>query len=100
MIVLAKMAIGTLHSLLEMNVCKVNRFVETVRIVESDLLAVFVQPIAFAVVCVDTAIDPSMPVEISKLRSLQFLVEFGAASLFQEFFIAPKSVCRGRFGIF
>ena len=90
-IVLAEMAIGALHSLFQMNVGQVNGFAETIGIVETDLLAVFVEPVAFAIMRVDAAIDPAMAVKIGKLRGLELLVEFRAAGLLQEFFVDSTS---------
>jgi hypothetical protein len=67
-IVLRKMAVVALHAFFEMNVGEVDGFPEAVRIIESDLLAVFVEPIAFAVVIEDRAEDPAVTVEIGELR--------------------------------
>src|SRR5215472_11149774 len=98
-IVLFEMAIVALHSFFQMNVRKVHRLTKAIRIVECDLLAVFVEPVSFAVVTKHGAEDPSMPVKVRELRRLQLLVEVIAASLCQKFLIAPKPARRCRFGI-
>ncbi len=69
-------------------------FAETVGIVERDLLAFPIKPIPFAVVVKNRAEDPAMAVEISELRGLQLLVEFGAAHVFEEFFVVPLAANR------
>src|SRR5438445_1466138 len=89
-IVLAKVAIRALHSLLEVNVGKMNGFSKTFGIVKRDLLAVSVEPVAFPVVRVDTAIHPAVAMKIDELSSLKLFVEFGRAGLLEEFFITPK----------
>src|SRR5260370_10445281 len=57
------------RSLFEMNVRQVYGFPKPVGVVESDLLAVLVQPIPFAIVVENSAENPAVPVKISKLRS-------------------------------
>src|SRR3989475_6447010 len=94
-IVLSEMAIVALHPLFQMNVSEVYGFAETVGIVEGNLLAVLIEPVSFAVVIENSAEDPAMAVEISKLRSLQLLVEFGTAGFFQKVFIVPEAANRG-----
>src|SRR5216683_7792516 len=75
-IVLAEMTIGALHSFFEMNVREVDGFAKALGIVKCDLPAVRIEPVAFAVVRVNAAINPAMTVEIGELGSLQQLVEF------------------------
>src|ERR1700739_1192040 len=99
-IVLAEVAIGALHSLFQVDIRKVDGFAKTFRVVKRDLLAVLVEPVAFAIVRVYPAIDTAMPVEIRKLRGFQLLVEFRIAGLLQKFFIAPQSARGGGFRIF
>ena len=89
MIVLAEMAIGALHSLFKVNVGEMNSFAEAIGIVERNFRAVLVKPVPFSIVRVNPAIDPSVPVEIGEPSSLELLVEFGAAGLFQKFFVTP-----------
>src|SRR5260370_21649697 len=93
-IVLREMAVAALHSFLEIDVGEVDGFAETVGIVERDLLAFLVEPIPFAVVVNNRAEDPTMAVEISELRGFQLLVEFGAAHVFEEFFVVPLAAKR------
>src|ERR1700747_3689995 len=99
-IVLAEVAIGALHPFFQVDIRKVDGFAKPFRVVKRDLLAVLVEPVAFAIVRVYSAIDPAMPVEIRKLRGFQLLVEFLTASLLQKFFIAPQSARGGGFWIF
>src|SRR5713226_10391194 len=89
-IVLREVAIIALHAFFEMNIRQVYRFPEALGIVESDLLAVLVQPIPLAIVVENRAKNPAVPVKISKLRGLQLLVEFGAADFFQKCIIVPE----------
>src|SRR5258708_17317762 len=95
MIVLREMAVVALHSFLEMDVGEVDGFAETVGIVERNLLAFLVEPVSFAIVVKNGAEDPPMAVEISELPGLQPLVEFGAADVFEEFFVPPEAAHRG-----
>src|SRR6266852_3729892 len=90
-IVLREVAIIALHAFFEMNIRQVYRFPEALGIVESDLLAVLVQPIPLAIVVENRAKNPAVPVKISKLRGLQLLVEFGAAGFFQKCLIVPEA---------
>src|SRR5258707_15441728 len=99
-IILAEVAIAALHSLFQVDVREMNGFAEFFWIVESNLLVVFVEPIAFAVVRIHAAIDPAVSVKIGELGGLELLVEFRAAGLHQEFFVAPQSSRRGGFRIF
>src|SRR6266481_10119620 len=75
-IVLGKVTVIALHSFFQVNVGQVNCFPETVGIVKSNLLAVLVEPIPFAIVTENGAENPAVSVEISKLGGLQLLVEF------------------------
>src|SRR3989475_2828314 len=93
-IVLREMAVVALHPFFEMDVSEVYGFAETVWVIKCNLLPVFVEPVSFAIVMEDRSEDPAMAMEISKLRSLQLLVEFGTAGLFQKFFIAPEAAYR------
>jgi hypothetical protein len=70
-IVLRKVAIVALHPFFEMNVGEVHGFAEALRIVERDLFAVLVEPVALAIVIEDRAEDPTVPVEVRELRGLQ-----------------------------
>ena len=67
-IVLREMAIVALHSFFEMDVREVDGFAEAIGIFEGDLLAVFVEPVAFAVVIEDGAENPAVAVEVGELR--------------------------------
>src|SRR5438034_4371900 len=98
-IVLAKMAIRALHSLLEVNVGKMNGLPETFVIVKRDLLAVSVEPVAFPVVRVDATIPQAVAVKIGELSSLKLFVEFGCAGLLEEFFITPEPTSSCSLGI-
>ena len=99
-IVLTEVAINALHSLLEVNVGEMNGFAETLGIIEADLPAFFVQPIAFAIVRVNAPVNPAVAVEIGELRGLKLFIKFRAASLFEKFFVAPQAASGGSFGIF
>ena len=79
-IVLCEVAIVALHSFFEVDVGEVNGFAETVRIVEGDLLAIFVEPVPLAVVMEDRAKNPSVAMKIGELCGFQLLVKFGAAN--------------------
>jgi len=59
---------------------RVNGFAVTVRIVEGDLLAIFVEPVPLAVVIEDRAKNPAVAVKIGELSGFQLLVKFGTAS--------------------
>src|ERR1700693_4897227 len=76
MIVLSEMAIGTLQSFFEVDVGKVDGFLETLRIIEGDRNAVFVEPVPFSIVIEDGAKNPAMAMEISELGGFELLVEF------------------------
>src|ERR1051325_8019443 len=93
------MAIIALHPFFQVNVGEMRGFTEAVRIVERDLLAVPVKPVSSAVVAEHGPEDPAMSVKIPELRGLQLFVEFRAARLLQELFVAPKSPRRSRFRI-
>ena len=64
---------------------------------KSTLLIVLVQPVAFAIVLEDGAVDPAVAVEIGELGLLVFGVE--VAHVAQKFGIAPVAFERGGFGI-
>src|SRR5580704_16660652 len=98
-IVLGKMAVVALHAFFEMDVGEVHGFSEAVGSIETDLFAVLVEPVPFAVVIEDGAKNPAVTMKIGELRGFQFGVEFGAAEILQKFFIAPEAVRRGRFWI-
>src|SRR3989442_11191088 len=98
-IVLAKVAIRALHPLREVNIGKMNGLPETVGIVKRDCLAVSVEPVAFPVVRVDSAIHPAVAMKIGELSSLKLFVEFRRAGLLEEFFITPKPTCSCSLGI-
>ena len=74
-------------------------FAETVGIVEGDLLAVFVEPIPFAIVIEHGAENPAVAVKIGELCGLQLLVKFGAADFFQKFFAVPEAANSSAFRI-
>ena len=94
-IVLGEMAIGALHAFFEMDVGEMDSFLETPRVVEGDGLAVFVEPVPFAVVVVDGAEDPAVAVEIGELRGFELGVEFRSAGLVEEFFFTPVAASGG-----
>src|SRR5262245_971726 len=79
MIVLCEVAIVALHAFFEVNVGQVDRFGEAAGVVEINFRAVLVEPVAFAVMRVNAAIDPAVAVKVGKLRGLELLVEFRAA---------------------
>src|SRR5207245_11727030 len=83
----------------QVNVGQVNRFPETIRVVKSNLLAVLVEPIPFAIVIENGPENPAMTVKVSKLRGLHWFVEFGAAHILEELFVAPKAANRSAFWI-
>src|SRR5260370_39241123 len=66
-IVLREVAIVALHSFLQMNVGKVDGFAQAVGVIESNLLAVLLQPISLAVVIEERAENPAVAVNISEL---------------------------------
>ena len=90
-IVLSEVAIVALHPFFEMNVREVHRFTEAFGILKGDLLAVFVQPISFAIVIEHRAENPAMAMKIGKLRGFQLLVEFRTAHVLQEFLVIPQA---------
>src|SRR5258708_6615062 len=98
-IVLPEMAIRALHSLFQMNICKMNGFAKTLWIFKRDLLSGLVEPVAFAIVRIDVAINPAVPMKVRKLCGLQLFFEIRAASFFQEFLVAPESACGRGFWI-
>src|SRR5437660_3119683 len=66
-IVLTEVAIDAVHSFFQVNVRQMNRFAESIWIVKVDFLAVLVKPVAFAVVGVNTAVNPAVSVKIGEL---------------------------------
>jgi hypothetical protein len=82
-----------------MNICKMNGFAKTLRICKRDLLSGLVEPVAFAIVRINVAINPAVPMKVRKLCGLQLFVEIRAASLFQKFLVAPESACGRGFWI-
>ena len=64
--VLFEMAINAMHALFEVNVFKVDRLVETLRVVECDRLIFPVKPNTLAVVLEDRPVEPTVAVEISE----------------------------------
>ena len=98
-IVLREVAVGALHAFFEMNVREVDGFVEAVGIVEGDLVAVLVEPVPFSIVIEDGAEDPAVAVEVGEFCGVESGVEFGGASLFEEFVVDPKAAGGGGFGI-
>ncbi len=97
--VLLEMAIHALHSLLEVDVLEMHGLAESIRVVERHDVAVGVEQIPFAVSRVDGAIQPAVPVEIGKLRLLQFRVEFGASGAREKIHIGPQAAHGRAFGI-
>src|ERR1700676_1625714 len=69
--VLREMAIHALHSLFEVDVRQVHGLLKLLRIFKCNGLPFLIQPVALAVVIVNAAEHPTMPVKIRKLRSLQ-----------------------------
>src|SRR5215468_3339896 len=89
-IVLCEVAIVALHAFFEVNVGQVDRFAPAAGVVEIDLRAVFVEPVAFTVVRVNPAIDPAVAVKVGELRGPELFVEFRAAGPLEKFLIAPQ----------
>ena len=83
-LVLREMAIDAVHPFLEMNVAQVDRFLESIRIIEADAIPLRIEQIAFAIAFVDRAKEPAVTVEVRELRMFQFLIEFRSAGLLQE----------------
>ena len=63
------------------------------------VLAVFVEPVPFAIVIVDAAENPAVAVEIGELRGFQLRIEFRATGVVQEFFVAPQAASGGGFRV-
>ena len=78
-----------------MDVGEVDGFPETVGILEGDLLAIFVEPVSFAVVIENGSENPAVAVKIGELRGFQLLVKFGTAGIFQKFFVVPEAANGG-----
>ena len=95
----SEVAIVALHAFFEMDVGEVCGFREPLRIIEGDLLAVMVQPVAFAIVIEDCTENPTMAVKVRESRGVQLRVKFKAADFVEEFFIAPEAAGGGTFGI-
>ncbi len=98
-IVLGEVAIDALHAFFEMNVREMDGFLEAFGIVKGNRFAVFVEPVPFAVVIVDAAENPAVAMEIGELRGLELRIEFGAAGVIEEFFVAPQAASGSRFRI-
>ena len=82
--VLLEVTVDAVHALFQMDIFQVHCLPKLVGIVEGDRLVVGVEQVALAIVLEDSAKDPSVTVEVGKLRVLQLLVEFRRAGSFQK----------------
>ena len=99
MAVLRKVTVNAMHSLFQVNVLKVHRLGEFIRIVGRDYLVVLVQQIAVAIFFVDCPEDPTMAVEVGELSVLQGLGELRTADLVQEAEVRPQAALGRPLGI-
>src|SRR5262245_38140497 len=95
--ILLEVAVDAVHALVEMDVGQVDGFLELLRVFEIYFVIVLVQPVAFAIVLEDGAVDPAVAVEIGELGLLVAAVE--VAYVTQEFGVAPLAFERSGFGI-
>ena len=70
--ILLEVAVDAVHAFVEMDVGQVDGLLELLRVFEIDLVVVLVQPVAFAIVLEDGAVDPAVAVEIGELGLLVF----------------------------
>src|SRR5437879_2003120 len=73
--ILLEVAIHAVHPFFEMNVAKMDGFLEAIRIFEANRLVFRIEPRPLAIVLVDGAIHPPMTVEVRELRLSQFGIE-------------------------
>ena len=94
--VLAKMAVDTVHPLLEMNVVQVDCLLKAIRIVGRDDTVPGIQQVTFPVAFEYLAEHPTMPVKIGKLGASQLRIEFGRSGLVKKRRVRPASTHTGR----
>src|SRR5713101_981767 len=97
--VLLEVAVHAMHPLFKVDVLEVYRLLELLRIVEGNNLVVRVEQVALAVVLEDSAEDPSVTMEVGKLRVLKLLIEFRCTGLFQKGSVRPQTPNGGSLGI-
>src|ERR1700734_462559 len=79
MVVLFEMAIHAVHSLLQMNVCQMDRFPKFIRVVSGDDFIFGVEQISLSVALVNRAENPAVTVKVGKLALFELLVKLLAA---------------------
>src|SRR3954447_14771596 len=84
-----------MHPFFKMDIFQVNRLLKLFGIIRRYQGPVLIEQVAFAIALEDRAEDPSVAMEVAKLRVLEFAVEFGRADLLQEVEIRPQAArCR------
>src|SRR5208283_4190184 len=97
--VLLKVTVNAVHSFFQVDIFQVYSLLELVRIVKGDLLVAGIEKIALAIVLEDRAENPSVTVEVGKLRVLEVFVKFGRPRLFEKINIRPVAANRAALGI-
>src|ERR1022692_4112718 len=92
--VLLEMAIDAMHSLFQMDILQMDSLLEFLRILKGNLVALFIQKIAFAIVLESRPENPSMTVEVCELCVLKIFVEFRRPRLLQETHVRPVAANR------
>src|SRR5258706_13504078 len=82
-----------------MNVVKMNRFLEAIRIVRRDNGVLRVEQIPFPISFEDLPKDPAVPMKVSKLRTLKLIVELLRTGLLQKIRFRPQTAQAGTFRI-
>jgi len=72
-----------------MNIIEMNRLLKSIRIFRQDNRILRVEQIPFPIPLEDLAKDPTVPVRIGELCSLELIVEFRSAGLFQKVSVRP-----------
>src|SRR5258708_4189678 len=98
-IVLLAVAVRALHTLVYVNVPELNAFSELVLIVRRHHAILGIQHVALAVMLINRAKHPAVPMEIRELRVLQILVELFSADLFEKAEVIPEPARGGALGI-
>src|SRR5712671_4168661 len=82
-----------------MNVVKVDRFLEAIRIVRRDNGVLRVKQVSFSISFEDLPEDPAVPVKVSKLRTLKLIIELLGPSFLQKIQFRPQTTQAGAFRI-
>src|SRR6266404_2067451 len=82
-----------------MNVVEMDSLLESIRIVWRNNRVLCIEQVPFPIALEDLAKDPTVPVKVGELRSLELIVEFRGAGLLQKVRFRPQTAQARSFGI-